>query len=234
MSKYNKKYLSLEQQNSLLKQRGMVIDDSEYASKLLSRVAYYRLSGYWYIEREMLPNGERAERFLPRTTLESIGAIYLCDKRLKIHLFWGIEAVEVALRAALGNVIGESGSMAHTDPTMFRFKCSGYDRSRGLYLPKLPAGRNRGHQTIIEALQRKTDRAKHDFVKHIKEKYGLPLPVWAVTEFIDFGDLSKLYEGLLEDHQLRVVEKFRFGDIVERENGYRQGNSLRHWQLGSK
>lgn len=217
MSNYRKKYLTIDEQIELLKSRGMVINDHDYASRLLSRVAYYRLSGYWYPQR-IITGGVRKDQFLPGTTLESIEAIYLFDKDLRIHVFKGIEIVEVALRAALGNVIGKHGSMAHTDPTIFRTKFSGYDRSRGFYDPKSNKN-NDSHQTTIDSLARKTRRARHDFVQHIKDKYGLPLPVWVVTEVIDFSDLSKLYEGLLEEDQWNVVKKFNFEDVLDKNPG---------------
>ena len=43
----DKKWLSYDEQLGLLSQRGMLIEDPMYASKVLSCVSYYRLSGYF-------------------------------------------------------------------------------------------------------------------------------------------------------------------------------------------
>lgn len=41
-----KDFKTLEQQIDLLLQRGMSIPDENYALEVLSRISYYRLSGY--------------------------------------------------------------------------------------------------------------------------------------------------------------------------------------------
>jgi len=48
MREYTKPYLTVEQQISLLQERGMLIEDPVAAREALSQVSYYRLSAYWY------------------------------------------------------------------------------------------------------------------------------------------------------------------------------------------
>lgn len=43
-----KPWISMEKQLSLLKSRGLLIDNEHAAMNYLSRIGYYRLSGYWY------------------------------------------------------------------------------------------------------------------------------------------------------------------------------------------
>ena len=45
---FQKPPLTLEGQVSLLKDRGLLIDDDDAAIRLLSNVNYYHLEGYWY------------------------------------------------------------------------------------------------------------------------------------------------------------------------------------------
>lgn len=46
--KYNKPHLTYNEQVSLLRQRGLIIDDPPKAVEALKRIGYYRLSGYFY------------------------------------------------------------------------------------------------------------------------------------------------------------------------------------------
>ncbi len=46
-----KLFKTYKEQVELLGQRGMQIDNSEHAEKLLAQLNYYRLSGYWYRPR---------------------------------------------------------------------------------------------------------------------------------------------------------------------------------------
>lgn len=45
---YSKQLISFEEQVSLLKERGMYVEDENKALHILQNVSYYRLSGYWY------------------------------------------------------------------------------------------------------------------------------------------------------------------------------------------
>ena len=73
--KFDKAWLSYDQQADLLiNERGLQADRNVLISRL-QEVGYYRLSGYWYIfKRRNNPGCEDAtdERFLPGTTFEQI------------------------------------------------------------------------------------------------------------------------------------------------------------------
>ena len=44
----NKESRSIQEQIDLLKHRGMIIEDEEFAHLHLSHISYYRLKGYWW------------------------------------------------------------------------------------------------------------------------------------------------------------------------------------------
>ena len=48
---YPKQLISFPDQIALLKQRGLVFTDETQALHLLHNISYYRLSGYWFVER---------------------------------------------------------------------------------------------------------------------------------------------------------------------------------------
>jgi len=49
---YTKPFRSVTEQVALLAEHGLEIGTPEYATSLLQRVGYYRLSGYWHLFRE--------------------------------------------------------------------------------------------------------------------------------------------------------------------------------------
>lgn len=51
-------------------------------------------------------------------------------------------------------------------------------------------------------------RSKEDFIKHYKNKYGLPLPIWVVCEIWDFGTLSSLFAGMKIEDQDAIAKKY--------------------------
>ena len=64
MSRYNKPYLTFEQQLELLKSCGLEVTNDSTALEYLRRLGYYRLSGYWYPCRKLLPLTERQSKLV--------------------------------------------------------------------------------------------------------------------------------------------------------------------------
>ncbi len=84
----------------------MTIEDSTRAIRKLAQVGYYQLSGFWYPCREICfdEKGQakkeslgsnwslkRHDTFLSGTSFNSIFALYLLDKKLRILVFDALE-----------------------------------------------------------------------------------------------------------------------------------------------
>lgn len=78
---------------------GLQIDDIEYALTTLSRVGYYRLSGYGI----GLYQSDNKELFRPDVTFQTIVDLYEFDSKFKNLLFFIIEQAEIDLRAKISN-----------------------------------------------------------------------------------------------------------------------------------
>ncbi len=74
--KYNKPALNIEQQIELLKSRGLIINDENFAKDILSNITYYRLSAY-------MKFFQKYDLFSRNTTFEDIVYLYNFDKDLK-------------------------------------------------------------------------------------------------------------------------------------------------------
>ena len=66
---YTKPCLSESQQVALLESRGLVVTDRETAAQFLSRVNYYRLSGY------AIPFLADREHFMPGAAFDDLAAL---------------------------------------------------------------------------------------------------------------------------------------------------------------
>ena len=93
---YTKPALSFDQQADVLIQRGLIVSKKEELVEFLSRVNYYRLSGYSYTFKVIDPQDGK-EVFLKGTTFEVIKNRYEFDRRLRILLMTAIERIEVAI-----------------------------------------------------------------------------------------------------------------------------------------
>ncbi|HEY5857612.1 MAG TPA: Abi family protein [Aldersonia sp.] len=192
MSTPLKPFLSIDEQVDRLQSRGMLIDDRDEAKRWLAAVGYYRISGYSYPFRQADPNDptRRADEFEERTYFREVVQLYEFDRHLKSLIHSGLERVEVAMRSQIGHTLGRHGPLAFQNKALFR---PGF-----------------GHSEWLITAQRRIDRARgrDQFVDHHYDKYGGKLPIWVLTDVLDFADISKLFAGMTAPNQRVVAEWF--------------------------
>ncbi|WP_346777637.1 Abi family protein [Rhodococcus sp. HNM0563] len=226
-STYGKPFKTITEQRQLLESRGMTIPDHTAAERWLSSVGYYRLSGYWYPYRVRTQAAGAppviGDDFQPGTSFEQIVELYDFDRKLKLLVLDAIERVEVAMRLRVGHTLGRRGAFAHTDPNMLSTEFVGV--SSPSQAPAHAEWLESAHAKWLRKVAQEQSRSKEEFVKHFTRKYGGPLPVWVVTEILDFGGLSRLYEGLQQKDRDDIASGFGLTD----NSGAGHGAALVSW-----
>jgi abortive infection bacteriophage resistance protein len=228
MSRYNKPYLTFQQQLELLKSRGLEVTNDITALEYLRRLGYYRLSGYWYPCRKLIPLAEqqtkslrprRSDEFMPGARFQDTVALYVFDKKLRLLILDAIERIEVAFRVDIAYLLGEKDPFAYTNP----------DLLHGNFAKKIDpkTGKTR-YQEWISKHDQLIKRSKEDFVEHYKTKYGLPLPIWVAIELWDFGLLSVFYQGMAVKDKAVLANKYNIPDWQIMESWLRTLNYVRN------
>ncbi|MCC9165067.1 Abi family protein [Alcaligenes sp. MMA] len=212
MSTYNKPYLTFEQQLALLKERGLGVTDEKAALICLQRIGYYRLSAYWYPLRQTTLSKaadssritvQRTDAFRPNSTFEQVLALYVFDKRLRLLVLDAIERLEIAFRVDVSYRLGELDPFAHMDPNLLH----------GNFAKKVhPATGRTAHQNWLDKHQQMVTRSREDFVRHYKQKYGEPFPLWVSVELWEFGMLSTFYQGMKTVDRDAIAERYGLPD----------------------
>jgi len=189
---YAKPWMSVEDQVALLISRGMAVDSIDEATRWLSVVGYYRLSGYWYPYRVWQEEGPRSDRFYDDASFRRVIALYAMDRRLKLLVLDALERIEIAMRVKVGHTLGRRGAFAHEDPAQLDRK---FSRS-----PQFA----KWHKKV----EFERVKSREDFVAHFNTQYNGRLPVWAITEILDFGSLSWLFSGMKGADRNTVAAEF--------------------------
>jgi abortive infection bacteriophage resistance protein len=174
--KYSKVPLSLSDQITRLKQRGLKFIDEKKAVHYLSNISYYRLRAYTYPFQD---NSTANHPFIKDVSFEDIIDIYVFDRRLRLLVLNAIEKIEVSLRT---KIIYEYalvyGSHWFMDASLY-------------------------HNTIFyqenhKTLQKEINRSTETFIKHYKQSYTTPKlpPSWMSLEVVSMGLLGKLFSNL--------------------------------------
>lgn len=224
---YGKPFKTIPEQRELLESRAMAIADATSTEQWLNSVGYYRLSGYWYPYRIRSQSAGAppviTDNFQAGTSFGQVIKLYNFDRELKLLVLDAIERIEVTMRVRVGHTLGRHGAFAHTDPNVLSPDFTGTSHIAS------PPGQARwldsGHAQWLRKIGQDQSRSKEEFVKHFTRKYGGPLPVWVVTEILDFGALSRLYEGLRQKDRDDIAASFGLLD----NSGAGHGAALVSW-----
>lgn len=184
--KYEKPWLSIEEQTSLLISRGMC-GDARIIQDRLSQVGYYRLSGYAHVYKD------EHGFFRSGTSIDKVWDLYTFDRQLRLHVLDAIERVEIYLRSKLAYHLAEANG------------AFGYlERSS---LPRL------SHKEYLQFMRSAIDcfnRSGESFAVHFRGSYGdqcgMP-PYWILVNTLNLGSLKKLYSGAPVNVRKKIADE---------------------------
>ncbi len=170
--KYNKPALSVDKQIELLKSRGLIINNEDFAKNILSNISYYRLSAYMKFY-------QNDDLYKDNTTFEDIIYLYDFDKELKSLIFENIRIIEIALRTKI-----------------CLYMCTNYG-PHWFYDIDCYKTEN-DYEKTLKILENEKGLKKDTFIKYYSKKYSEPElpPFWMLAEVLSMGDLSKILDGI--------------------------------------
>lgn len=184
-----KPFATIDEQIDVLGARGMSLEH-DVAAQWLQNVGYYRLSGYWYPYR--MPGTATAVRndsFSEGADFGDVARLYEFDRKLPTLIHDGIDRVEVAMQSNVSYVLGAQGPLACRSPDAFR---PSFDHAGWLATARMRANRARRYSVPI---------------RHHEAKCRGELPIWVLTEVLDFADISRLYDGLFARDQWAIADR---------------------------
>lgn len=199
--KYSKPPLNFTQQAELLLSRGLIVENKHELIDYLSRVNYYRLSGYWYVYKQIDPVTHE-ERFLPGTTFNQIRLKYEFDRKLRLLMLGAIERIEVGIyRTRMVEAFTlRFGTFGYCD----------YANYNPRYLPE------KKFNELMKEIQEDQDRSKEEFIYRYHKKYDEEshLPMWMVTELMSYGSLLTIYRNMPTDIKNTISRGFNLHATV--------------------
>lgn len=181
--------MTIDEQVENLKNIGLIVDDEEYAKKILNDISYFRL-----IKAYSLNLKSKNGCYNKQTTFKGIVDLYLFNSNFRQLIFPEIEKVEINVRCRLANFFAEQyGVLGHLQAENF---------SNENY-----------HAQFLEDIKEEVRRnSKAPFVRNFKENYeDGNLPIYALVEVFSFGTLSKFYKNMLNKDKKAIAKTFGVG-----------------------
>ncbi len=181
--------MTVDEQIENLKEIGLIVNDEEYAKKILNDISYFRL-----IKAYSLNLKPKNGKYGDGTTFEKIVDLYLFNAKLRQLIFPEIEKIEINVRCRIANYFAEKyGVLGYLDVRNFVEK--------------------EYHKTFLNDIEEEISRnSKAPFVQNFHNNYeGGQLPIYALVEVFSFGTLSKFYKNMKNPDKKAVAQTFGVG-----------------------
>lgn len=204
---YNKEPLSIEQQIYLLKERGLIINNTNYAIDILSQINYYRLSAYIRLFQE-LDTTTKKHIFVENTKFESIIELYNYDRFLRKELLSILLDIEVYIKTIFTYTLSVEIDENNKDPFIL------YKKDKLIFNDD--KGKNYKIYTyLLNELKNSCSSPKEIFIKHYKNKYKEApekLPIWLAVEIMTMGNIENFYSIINKEYQKLISKKLNIKD----------------------
>ncbi|SCW42217.1 Abortive infection bacteriophage resistance protein [Eubacterium ruminantium] len=181
--------MTIDEQVENLKSLGLIINDEEYAKKILNDISYFRL-----VKAYSLGFKPKNGNYNDGVTFEQIVELYLFNANFRQITFAEIEKIEVNVRCRIANYFAEI------------YGVLGYKEAANFVDEEY-------HKTFVEDIEEEVGRnSKAPFVKNFRDNYeGGELPIYALVEVFSFGTLSKFYKNMKNADKKVVAKSFGIG-----------------------
>lgn len=181
--------MTIDEQVENLKSIGLVVEDEEYAKRILNDISYFRLVKAYSLNLKP-KNGNYNEQ----TTFKQIVDLYLFNANFRQIIFPEIEKVEINVRCRIANYFAQQyGVLGYLEADNF--------------------AEQKYHEEFLRDIEEEIGRnSKAPFVRNFRENYeGGNLPIYALVEVFSFGTLSKFYKNMKNPDKKAIAQTFGVG-----------------------
>lgn len=209
-------FRSLDQQIDILREKGMLIDNEDYAKSVLSKIGYYTLiNGYknLFLRKNDRGNIVTPHQYINETKIEDIVALYKFDKNLRAILYNGLLSYETTLNSELAYRFSEMFPTAYSYLDINNFK---HDSDNTVRILKTIS-------SLTTKIEQEAHKRGNNAIKHYINSHTC-IPLWVLTEFMTFGDLNYFYLNCKDELKRQIAHDFTLK--YRKTNGLSQSNAI--------
>lgn len=187
-----KVFRSIDEQIQILQNKGLIIEDIDYAKDILIRESYFFLTGY----RHLFLKGTKDKTYLPGTNFRELHALFNFDRQIRNIAFKNLLIVENNMKSIFSYQLSKEYGHREADylkPTNF---CADTDKFRQI-------------NDLIKKMKRqiRVNGSQHSATSHYMNNYGY-IPMWVVVKVLSFGIVSELFTIMKRADQQAISEVY--------------------------
>lgn len=187
-----KTFKTIEEQIIILRDKGLIIDDEEFAKETLLRENYFFISGY----RHLFMDGIRSKQFKKNTNFRELYAMFNFDRQLRNIIFKNLLIIENNLKSIFSYQLSKNYGFKEKDylkPTNFNTSSE----------------KTRQVNDLLRKIKRqiRVNGGQHSATTHYIYNYGY-IPLWVVVKVLSFGIVCELFSIMKNGDQEEIAEIF--------------------------
>lgn len=190
-----KPFASINRQIEILKSRKLIINNEEYAKKLLLRYGYYEVvNGY---KTFLLKKDIATEEFKENETIEHLIALYELDKDVRNGVIKATLEIELSLRTAIAYTLAEDFGVNERQYLHYRNFRQGdptWDNNN----------RPTNERTVLLRKLQYILGKNIEPLNHYRNNHG-HIPPWILLKETTFGNLKHLFKLLKGTQKTKVI-----------------------------
>ena len=185
-----KTFKTLDEQITILQNKGLIINDINFAKDILLRENYFFLMGY----RHLFFKSEKDRMFIDGTSFDELYAVFNFDRQLRNILFKNILIVENNAKSIFSYQLSKN----------YGYKESDYLNPKNF---NRDSSKRKQVNDLLKKIQRqiRINGGQHQATMHYLNNYGY-LPLWIVVKVLSFGIVSELYTILKNDDKQDIAD----------------------------
>ena len=187
-----KQFKTLDEQIEILRHKGLVINNVDYAKSVLLRESYFFLSGY----RHLFLKDSVNRNYIDGSTFEELYSLFLFDRSFRNIIFKNLLIIENNTKSIIAYQLS---------------KKYGYKESEYLKPANFDTTRERYGQVndLIKKMKRqiRANGPQHSATMHYINNYGY-IPLWVLVKVLSFGIVSELYSILKLEDRISIAKVY--------------------------
>ena len=185
-------FRTLDEQIEILENKGLIIDDVEYAKEILFRENYFFISGY----RHLFMRHNDKDRFIKGTTFDELYGMFVFDRMIRNIMFKYILIVENNIKSIISYQMSKK----------YGFKEKDYLNPKNFTHDPL---KTRQVRDILEKTRRqiRVNGKEHTATMHYLTNYGY-IPMWILVKVLSFGIVSELFNILKNEDKSDIAKVY--------------------------
>ena len=185
-------FKTINEQIDILKDKGLIIEDEDYAKETLLRENYFFIMGY----RHLFMKSSKENKFIAGTTFDELYALFTFDRAFRNIIFKNVLVIENQLKSVISYQLSKKYGYREKDYLNPKNFTSDHDKVRRV-------------RDLVDKMKRqiRINANSHNATMHYMNNYGY-IPLWVLVKVLSFGIVCELYTILKKEDQIEVAETF--------------------------